>query len=339
MIIIVRDNIVVLNVDCVKVVQNVLSGGGRIKVGRPGRNMLVANNSIDFVNDNAITVVDVSNKNSNLCISDCLTESVNIVGNRIVNPVSSGIFFGADGEQNDAPEMELREIKIEGNTISGFFRKGIKGIFPATRENVRITENTIINSRESQLGKGAVEGIQVIRGDSPVTSAQSIKIDGNEIIAKGQYATLTQGGILFEGNMNALVVADNKIKCDEEVGCKDIQGGIRSRLGDFNDVKLEGNSVLGAGPALSLGHAETLPVKFNLTNAVVLDNEFLDSTTTGVHILLPFQDEKVQARIESNRIEGSAGPAIECEGTGSFLLGILDNDFANNRGEDIVGCP
>ena len=53
-----RQYIVALNVDGLWVTDNKLSGGGRIKIGRPGRNIYIRRNTLNFVNDNAITFVN-----------------------------------------------------------------------------------------------------------------------------------------------------------------------------------------------------------------------------------------------------------------------------------------
>ncbi len=141
-----RHHILVRKVDGVWIEHNQMSGGGRIKTGGAGlgRNMHIRHNALDFVNDNRITIVDRSAG---------VTEHVEITGNTIINPVTSGIFFGADGPKFAAvPGMILRDVTIARNRISGFFSDaGIVGKLPLTAENTEIQDNFIENRRDTAI--------------------------------------------------------------------------------------------------------------------------------------------------------------------------------------------
>lgn len=84
-----RAYISVQRVDGVWIEDNHLSGGGRIGAGGLGlgRNMYIRHNVIEFVNDNAITIVDIDRgDDSDECIEPCLTEHVEITDNVIREP-------------------------------------------------------------------------------------------------------------------------------------------------------------------------------------------------------------------------------------------------------------
>jgi hypothetical protein len=89
---------------------NHLSEGGRIGIGGSDKHRLVIrNNTLDNINDNAITISNSGNPGE---IADILIE-----GNTITNPIGSGIFVGQDGQGAYAEGMIFRDITIRNNVI------------------------------------------------------------------------------------------------------------------------------------------------------------------------------------------------------------------------------
>lgn len=314
----------VRRVDGVWIEHNHLSGGGRIKAGNLGlgRNMYIRHNIIEFVNDNAITVTDIKSGETDKCIEPCLTEHVEITDNVIVNPITVGIFFGADGQNNDVPGMTLRDVTIARNRIEGFFGAGIHGILPAETSDVHITDN-LVRSQPPTIKKGAAVSLK----NGPGDTATDIRIERNTFIASGEFGG---DGMLFQGPMNDLIIADNDIRCD---GCRSIQRGFRFRVAGVEQLELRNNTVVEASTALQ--------IVTDITNGRIQDNEFRDSTNehSGQIILSLDEGEAVDASIARNRIEGGAGHGIYCQGDGAFDLVIIGNDFAGNAKMDIAGCP
>jgi len=325
-----RTYISVQRVDGVWIENNHLSGGGRIKAGSLGlgRNMYIRNNIIEFVNDNAITVVDIDRgDDSDECIDPCLTEHVEITDNVIVNPITTGIFFGADGQPNDAPGMTLRDVTIARNRIEGFFGPGIKSILPGKTSNVHITDNFIkgIRSRPPTTKQG--QAIVLKKGPTSVAAATDIRVERNTFIALDEYGG---DGMIFQGPIGDLRVADNEIRCDD---CRSIQRRFRFRVAGVEQLELRNNTVVGASTALQ--------IITDIANGRIQDNEFLDSTNedSGQIALVLDEGETVDARVARNRIQGGAGHGIFCQGDGTFDLLIIGNDFADNAKMDIAGCP
>jgi hypothetical protein len=168
-----RQYILVQRVDGVRVAGNTLQDGGRIKLGSSGigRNMTITDNTLDFINDNGITIVEGSGASpclntswpcTALCpyppggegLPPCLSENVTIARNVICNPINVGIFFGSDGEGGASSESTLRNIRITANRINdprdcgpvGFLHLGIQGGLEANTDNVVITDTILKGS-------------------------------------------------------------------------------------------------------------------------------------------------------------------------------------------------
>ena len=161
-----RQYLVALNVQDVLIENNHFSHGGRIKVGRPGKRIVIRNNQLDFVNDNGITVV--GDKDVGLEDFDNITEDILIYRNTINSPTVTGIFYGADGT-DDKPGLTLRRITIFGNTITG--RMGgacIRGTLPEYASQIFVGDNRC-NSIGRQDGNKSLSGIHLTGYTTPAT--------------------------------------------------------------------------------------------------------------------------------------------------------------------------
>lgn len=323
-----RQYILVLNVDGAWIEHNRLSGGGRIKVGRPGRNFYIRHNQIDLVNDNAITVVDDNgNDGCARARTPCITEQVEITDNTINNPVGVGIFFGADGDPSDDPNMSLRNITVARNHISGFFTGAIKGVLPATTEDVNVTANTIEATRSREkLKELHTQGILIKRGDAANKAATKIKVEGNTVLASGAQAIFSVSGITFQGDMTDLTVTNNQIRCE---GCLSIRRGIWFSGGIFQTVAVSNNLIDRT--------IDAIDVTANLVDATVGHNQFLNSTgnRAGQISIALDPEETIKAQIAQNQIQGGANFGIFCRGNGRFDLAIDNNHFVGHEGREI----
>lgn len=323
-----RQYILVLNPDGAWIEHNRLSGGGRIKVGRPGQNFYIRHNQIDLVNDNAITIVDDNgNRGCAQLKNPCVTEQVEITDNTINNPVGVGIFFGADGDPSDDPEMVLRNITITRNHISGFFTGAIKGVLPAITENVNVTQNTIEARRSREkLKELHTQGILIKRGDAATQTATGITVEANTLLAVGNYATFSVSGLTFQGDMTGLTVTNNQIRCQD---CSGIRRGIWFTDGVFQTVEVSNNLVNGT--------IDAIQVTANLVDATVGHNQFLNSTgnQAGQISIALNPGEMVRAQIVQNQIRDGANFGIFCRGNGRFDLAIADNSFVGHEDREI----
>jgi hypothetical protein len=330
-----RHHILVRRVDGVWIENNQMSGGGRIKTGGAGlgRNMYIRNNVLDFVNDNGITIVDTVAG---------VTEQVEITDNTITNPVSSGIFFGADGEPNgDVPGMILRNVTVARNHVSGFFHIGIIGFLPESAADVQVVDNFVLSQRDRDIrvGNHYVAGILIRRGNAAMVPATDIQVEGNTVMASGIHAVFNVAGMPIQGPISELGIANNEVLCD---GCGSIDQGIWLRLGAFENVEIRDNTVDGARTALAVGYRLNEPPVITVANIDIVNNSFLNSISeySGQISITANQGESIEAQIAENRIHGGTGFGILCQGAGTFLLTDLStNDFIGNAGGDISGCP
>jgi len=332
-----RHHILVPRVDGVWIERNVMSGGGRIKTGGGGlgRNMHITNNALQFVNDNAITIVDTS---------PGVTELVEIVDNTIVDPVVSGIFFGGDGEEASTVEgMAVRDLVIAGNRIYGFFATaGIIGRLPRTAERITIDDNIISNARQSDVRPGLqfVSGIILAQQSPEAAPATDFRVARNRIIASGPHAIIDIGGIVFRGAVgySDLDISDNDVECS---GCPihlrlDALGfGIRLWSGTFNRVSVTGNRVVSASEALRIGEFAIV------SDGLIERNDFTASKNqfNGQITVLASAGQSIAARVANNDITDGAGYGILCSGEGQIVLtGLLTNNLANNAAGAIGNC-
>jgi hypothetical protein len=201
-----RQYIVLLNCDDCRVLDNRLTEGGRIKVGRPGSDILIRNNTLSNINDNAITVVDINGGG--------VSERITIANNHITNPKGIGIFFGADGETQNDPALTTRDVVIEGNTITGDWESAcIAGRLPATASGVRIVKNSCVKTGVCGTFPA---GIVIYRTNNATSRAQNILIDNNQVRSNigwitGQYPPLDMGGIFVSGAHDLMTITNNRI--------------------------------------------------------------------------------------------------------------------------------
>jgi len=192
-----RQYILLLNCEQCWVTENHLSEGGRIKVGRPGRRVVIRDNVLEHVNDNAITVVGRAQASS---------QDILIAGNVIEDPVRTGIFFGADGMPQNDPALSVRNVRISNNVVEGDFVSAcIRGTLPNRAEHVVISGNVCSKSG----GSGdRVRGIDLFRTHEPSDgsaqlSAKQVLITDNIVTGHFSSAPLYLAGAYDQPILNA----------------------------------------------------------------------------------------------------------------------------------------
>jgi len=200
-----RQYILLLNCQDCRVEHNHLSEGGRIKLGRPGRQLVIRNNTVEQANDNAITVVDVGAG---------VSQQIEIKHNTVVNPKGVGIFLGADGEGQTDPTLTAHDIVVERNQIEGdWLTACILGTLPAITRIIRIRYNTCVKTGTQGPYRS---GIAIKRTNGAAQRATDIRVDHNSIRssltwAPGSPSPLELGGIFFSGSFDQVRVENNKI--------------------------------------------------------------------------------------------------------------------------------
>jgi Zn-dependent metalloprotease len=266
----------------VEIRDNLLEHGGRIKAAGPGERISITNNTLDFVNDNGITIVD-SGGPPNLQL---MTRDVVIANNTIRDAMSTGIFFGMDGTPLDPTRSVLENIRIENNRIEGHFGGGIKLVTPWLTSNVAITGNTVVRSGQPTVpnpvwndlpcGESPLVGLLLQPGGSDIPTfigstvaavVRDIRIESNTITMNRQLsqgsalcttlsADRTYGsvvGMMLDGpradmsvdGMHGLTVQNNAVACTGcgERGPSAGNDGIWLRTGRFTNAWVEGNRV------------------------------------------------------------------------------------------------
>jgi hypothetical protein len=199
-----RQYVALLNCrDCV-VTGNHLTEGGRIKVGRPGRNIRIRSNVVENANDNAITVAD---------INDGQSEDIVIDDNQVINPLAIGIYFGADGDSQTSSLMRLRNVRVRNNTISGNWVSAcIFGRLPAQAEEFRVLGNTCTKTGPTV---NAATGIRIRRPDGTHPPARDVKVENNRILTTlspgASPRPLDFGGLFHTGNHDRVRVRNNEV--------------------------------------------------------------------------------------------------------------------------------
>ncbi len=204
-----RQYVLILSAVDILIENNHLSEGGRIKLGQPGKRLVIRNNVLDFVNDNGITVVGVHT--SPWPDGSNVSEDILITGNRIIDPTVTGIFFGADGEPNGI-NVIIRRVTIANNIISGPLSACIKGTLPDHASEILIAHNQCHHKipsfgwSDNQFNSG----IRLDRADNTTGEAKSITVIGNEIHAKSP--DILDLGALFVGGRVQVCQMDNIIR-------------------------------------------------------------------------------------------------------------------------------
>jgi hypothetical protein len=227
-----RQYILLLNCHDCRVEGNRLTEGGRIKVGRPGRQLLIRRNTVENANDNAITVVD---------IGDGISQSIVIEQNLVLAPKAVGIFFGADGEGQTSSTLTTRDVRVSDNRIRGDWVTGcIVGTLPAIAQAIRVHDNVCVKTGTAGPFQA---GIVIKRTNGATQRATQINVERNRIsstvdVSSGGAAPLDMGGIFFSGLHAGVRVRRNSIK---NVGPRAIYfHGV-----DILDVEIRYNTLVG----------------------------------------------------------------------------------------------
>jgi hypothetical protein len=179
-----RQYLVIVQATDILVENNHFSQGGRIKVGRPGRRIVIRDNILNFVNDNGITVVGRSEigwpDGTNV------SEDILIDGNTIDSPTVTGIFFGADGQPNGVG-VTTRRVTIINNRITGALAGScIKGLLPDHANEIFIANNRCTQEKPNfdWDDNKFVSGIRLARSDNFAGAANSINVARNRVTDK-----------------------------------------------------------------------------------------------------------------------------------------------------------
>jgi hypothetical protein len=196
-----RQYIAILYAEDVLIEHNTLSEGGRIKAGRPGRRIVIRHNSLHNINDNAITVVDRGGRLS----SDFLIE-----GNRITNPLGSGIFFGTDGQKAGTAATRLYDVTVRNNTITGYFQTAcIMGVLPNNVARIYLLNNTC--HKTDPPSSKFVVGIGLNRNNTAVRPVRDLTIHNNRIGSDVPDAYGNTAGIMITDRFENLCLLENTI--------------------------------------------------------------------------------------------------------------------------------
>ena len=197
-----RQYIAILKAEDVLIEDNALSEGGRIKVGRPGRRLIIRANTLKGISENGITVVD----NGSGLSSDILIEH-----NTITNPINSGIFFGTDGQKAGTATTQLYDVTIRANAITGNFRNNcITGVLPNHVARIYIGENTCHKTGSTPTGV-YVAGIGLNRNSTSTLRAEDITVQDNTILSDVYNAYNNLAGIFVTDHFENLCIVDNSI--------------------------------------------------------------------------------------------------------------------------------
>lgn len=199
-----RQYVAVLKVQDLLVENNVMTNGGRIKAGRPGRRIWIRGNDLDFINDNGITIV--SRPQMQWADGTPITEDILIENNRVHDATVTGIFFGADGETQGVG-MTTRRITVRHNLVTGDFGGiGINGILPDFASEIRVHGNVIVkDGPEGDYNKG----IQIRKTNDPASLSTMIGI-ANNLITTRETGRYPHGAIFVASTQDACIV-DNLV--------------------------------------------------------------------------------------------------------------------------------
>jgi hypothetical protein len=325
-----RVDIYVPAVDRTWIEHNQHSSGGRIKAGGPGSHIWIRNNTLSFVNDNAIAIVSTQAG---------ITEHVDISDNTIIDAITSGIFFGADGEQAGVPGMIIRHVTIARNHVSGFFiTAGIWGMLPEGATDIYLGQNVVESKRDRVATPGTV-GIGVRRVNAATMPASGVIITQNAISASGAYGGYPLAAILLGGPVNDSAIRRNFIQgAGNQPGSSDISLGVWLSSGPYVQVTVEENVVMTTQSALEFGLQTASGVPIHIIN-----NTFTDSLnpSAGQININSEAGNTVHADLVGNHIQNGKGFGIFCTGMGTTQISnFLTNTVANNvQGDKSATCP
>lgn len=308
-----RQYILLLSCENCRVENNDLAGGGRIKLGRPGAKLFVINNRINYVNDNGITVVSIGSQGAS---------KIRIVNNQIINPLSVGIFFGADGEVEENPNLSVSDVIISDNQIEGDWRGScIRGTLPAKAEQIRIVSNTC--TKTGTANDQSTFGINLRKLRSDLSASNDILIGMNKIRAqlRNEHSEnpITSSplgengaGILIGESHDQLKIIGNSIR---DVGDTAIL--LKATL---RDAVIAENNLLG-------GRLRVVAEGSNF-HGTIRDNQITGSQAGFSELLLNASTENsITAGIQGNVITNHDGACVRLRGNGIFQLRLTSNQF------------
>jgi hypothetical protein len=352
-----RQYVVVLGVQNLRVENNRLSHGGRIKAGGhgQGRDMVIRDNRLNFINDNGITIVDRGKG---------ITQDVHIINNEVNNAVGVGIFFGSDGEEFASTDgMALQRIAVRGNTISGAFNTaGIKVHLPPQAKSVLVRSNKIWSSRPRpvETPRRPPSGILVLRHQqlTQPETATGIALKDNQIFI-GRNGSYHNGAIRLEGSMYSPVISRNSVGCLDK-GCGGIvDSGIWLRRGTIPKPQISFNRISRAlEAALRIGW-QGEPI--DLPEHALIEKNYFSGVPSRqgigrIWLQAKDKDVRIRATISENRINNT-GWGVYCSGPApnpnnepptppppppppaSFALTFFANTYSNPERDVHPHCP
>jgi hypothetical protein len=284
---------------------NIISEGGRIKVGRPGRRLFIRGNVVREANDNAITVVDIPGGSND-------SRHILIDGNVVIDPKGVGIFFGADGPKAADLTMLAVNISVSRNIVRGDWQIAcIRGIPPSRSRRMHVTENICV-----KLGSRPAAGIDILRPDGSHPRAQDVLIGSNTVT--GEKGVLDAGGIFIRGLYKGLRIVGNSVR---DIGARAV------RISNGADVEdaLVADNVLGGGGLVIIGNF----------SGQVAGNLILDAAALGMQ-LQTGSGQKIAASIRQNVVRQSADSCLNFNGPGTYEVDLVDNTFASCGGASPV---
>jgi len=256
--------------------------------------LFITNNVVENVNDNAITVVDSGHGTSRY---------IHIESNVILNPLNTGIFFGADGEQITDPAVTTTDVHVANNTIVGDWSGAcINGMLPANAARIQVVNNQCTKTGSS--GPFAV-GILVSRvnGSHPFTRDVLV---GFNTVAVGSGVRFDPAGILVKGNHQGVRVVGNSVR----------NTGERTILlsGTIREATVAENLVTGG--AISLAG--------NVVGSVH-DNQITDSLDSGLYVV--GTGAAITASLKDNIIRRTTQQCVLFDGAGIYEVDLIGNTF------------
>jgi hypothetical protein len=230
-----RQYILVLAAQDVLIEGNRLSEGGRIKAGRPGSRIVVRNNTLHNINDNAITVVN---------FGDYTGSHYLIENNHITNALGSGIFFGSDGQGAGTPAQVVEDIVIRNNTIVGGQQACIHGTLPNHARRIFIQGNSCEKVQTVYTYSDSFDrGVGIIRADHGVLPIEDLTITGNIFRAFSPFGL----SATFVRHMHRTTCV---LMNQYHVGTST---AMRLSLGDGSLARVSGNELNGGGIRIDAG--------------------------------------------------------------------------------------
>jgi hypothetical protein len=271
-----RQHIAFLGAAEVFIENNILTHGGRIKCGRPGNRIIIQGNTLQDVNDNAITVVAVNNATYGITTDLIITDNI------IRNPCLKGIYIGADGETETQETLTTERVIVTDNIVTGDFQNAVFAQLPRVTREVRIDRNEgrITHPYQGEAGyalidvrfvnEAVVPGKTLSVCDNIVTGVKAgaagiwLRNFNGAVCCRNQVSEIADRGIRIDGTANA-VIAHNIVNAGAPISfesgepanvivtsnvCVTAAAGIpaiRIRSASASHLKLQGNVCGGPG--------------------------------------------------------------------------------------------